>query len=313
LRAGDEEVRVEQVALSGAAVALVTPLTSDLEVDADDVRSLVGRAIDDGAGGVLVAGSTGEGTLLEPEQREQLTALARDAIDRRDGRDSTHRATLLAGASGPTIATLEADVERLAAAGADAILVLAPHTYPLTPEELRDLHLGVADRATVPTLAYHIPQLTGSSLTPATVKELAAHPGIIGMKDSSPDAERRARFVAVTEDVPGFGVVTGHAPTLWRALQDGADGSITAIANVRQRQVVGLHQAATDGENQRAAELQRRVTVTAEGLAAVGTSMPAALKAALQLDGVIRERWCRPPLGSVSPARLDHVRSALLR
>jgi hypothetical protein len=41
--------------------------------------------------------------------------------------------------------------------------------------------------------------------------------------------------------------------------------------------------------------------------------MPAALKAALQLDGVLTERWCRPPLRSVAPAGLDRVRTALLR
>jgi hypothetical protein len=37
------------------------------------------------------------------------------------------------------------------------------------------------------------------------------------------------------------------------------------------------------------------------------------LKAALQLDGVLTERWCRPPLRSVAPGGLDRVRTALLR
>jgi dihydrodipicolinate synthase/N-acetylneuraminate lyase len=41
--------------------------------------------------------------------------------------------------------------------------------------------------------------------------------------------------------------------------------------------------------------------------------VPAVLKAALQLDGLITERWCRPPLRSIPPQRLDQVRTALMR
>jgi dihydrodipicolinate synthase/N-acetylneuraminate lyase len=294
----------------GSLPALVTPLTPEREIAEEDLAVLVARALDDGAVGVLVAGSTGEGTLLEPEQRVQVTRTARRTLDEVGGEQRP--AVLLAGASGPTVAALDADVARLAEAGADAVLVLAPHTYALRPEELVDLHLAVAERAEVPTLIYHIPQLTGSSLTPETVRELAAHPGIAGMKDSSPDAERRAAFVAATADRADFDVLTGHGPTLRAALEAGAAGSITAIANVRQRRVVALHEAVAAGQAGQAEQLQRSLTRASEAVAASGASVPAVLKAALQLDGLIAERWCRPPLRSLDPARLDRVRTALM-
>jgi dihydrodipicolinate synthase/N-acetylneuraminate lyase len=315
---------VSATGLSGALPALVTPLTPDRAVDEVDVERLVARAIADGASGVLVAGSTGEGTLLEPEQRVQLTRRARAVVDGAAASgDTGHRATsdaetavpavtVIAGVSGATVAALDADIARLADAGADLVLVLAPSTYPLSAEELADLHLGVAERAEVPTLAYHIPQLTGSALTPETVGELAAHPGIVGMKDSSPDAERRTTFIEATRATAGFDVLTGHAPTLRAALDAGASGSITAIANLRQRQLVAFHAAVAAGDTDEAAQAQTAFTRLSDGLAAVGASAPAVLKAALQLDGVVRERWCRPPLRSVGPGRLDRVRTALL-
>lgn len=295
----------------GSSPALVTPLTPEREVDEDGVRDLVARAIADGATGVLVTGSTGEGALLEPEQRARVTRAARAALPATRSAGPPPR--LLAGASGPTVRSLDEDVARLAEAGADAVLVLAPHTYPLRPEELVDLHLGVADRAAVATLIYHVPQLTGSTLTPAAVGELATHPGIVGMKDSSPDAQRRAEFVDEARRHEGFDVVTGHAPTLRAALEAGASGSITAVANVRQRRVVALHAAVAGGDDARARELQRSLARLSEGITAAGASVPAVLKAALQLDGVIEERWCRPPLQSLSTGRLDRVRTALMR
>jgi len=220
-------------ALTGALPALVTPLTDPTTLDLEGVASLVRRALAEGASGVLVAGSTGEGSLLAPDQRAALTALARDAIDAAceqggagRGTDppsaTVERAVLVAGASGLSLSSVQADVARLAAAGADLVLVLPPSVQPLTCEELVDLHVAVADGAAVPTLVYHIPQLTGSWLTPTHVQRLARHERIVGMKDSSPDAERRAGFVAATRDRDGFAVLTGHAPTLAAALAAGA-------------------------------------------------------------------------------------------
>jgi 4-hydroxy-tetrahydrodipicolinate synthase len=312
---------VDVHAIRGSLPALVTPLTPGGTVHDDDLAALVHRALTDGAAGVLVAGSTGEGTLLEPDQRDHATRVARHALDSMVGGDSAaggahalvpHRA-LVAGASGPTVRAVQEDVARLAAAGADLVLVLAPHTYPLAPDELGELHLAVAEEAGVPTLLYHIPQFTGSALTPELLPSLAAHPRIVGMKDSSPDAERRRAFVDATRDLPSFDVLTGHAPTLHAALLAGASGSITAIANVRQRQVVALHAAVDAGNDPEAARLQTSLAALSRALGELGASSPATLKAILQLEGAISERWCRPPLRSIPPARLDHVRSALLR
>lgn len=300
--------------LRGCLPALVTPLTPDREVDEEDVRTLVVRALADGASGVLVAGTTGEGTLLEPEQRAQVTRAARRALDDHppDGGGAGRPLRLLAGASGPTVDALDRDVERLAQAGADAVLVLAPHTYPLAPEELVDLHLGVAARAPLPTVIYHIPQLTGSSLTVDAVLELAGQPGVLGMKDSSPDAQRRSEFLAAVAHQPDFDLVVGHAPSVQAALEAGAHGSITAVANLRQHRVVALHEAVAAGDTARAHQLQAALTRLSEGIGAAGASVPATLKAALQLDGVIAERWCRPPLRSLDSKRLDRVRTALM-
>jgi dihydrodipicolinate synthase/N-acetylneuraminate lyase len=311
-------------ALTGALPALVTPLSDPTTLDLDGVATLVRRALADGASGVLVAGSTGEGSLLDPDQRAAVTALARDAIDSHPDDPvagealagpalAARRPVLVAGASSPSLATLQADVARLAAAGADLVLVLPPSVQPLLPDELVDLHLAVADAAEIDTLLYHIPQLTGSSLTPDGVQRLARHDRIVGMKDSSPQADRRAAFVAVTREIAGFAVVTGHAPTLAAALAAGVDGSITAVANVRLRQVLALHRAVAAGATAEVARLQESLVRLTQGIGEVGVSVPAVLKAALQLDGLLAERWCTPPLHSVPPGRLDHVRTALLR
>ena len=285
---------------TGAWPAQVTPLRSPSELDLPAVAQLAEASVAEGAAGVLVAGSTGEGVLLGSADRRAVTAAAVDS-----------GVTVIAGASGATVEDLHADVQRLAGAGADAVLVLAPSAYPLTPDELVDVHTAVADRADVPTLAYHIPQFTGSALTPEAVGALAEHRNIVGLKDSSPVAERRAAFVRAAAG--RLAVYDGHAPTLAAALRDGVSGSITAIANLRLRRVLELHAAVADDDHDTAERLQGSLAATEEALRAVPGSMPAALKAAMQLEGTLDERWCISPLRSVPGNHLDLVRTALLR
>lgn len=285
---------------AGAWPAQVTPLRAPGELDLPAVSRLAGSFVATGAAGVVVAGSTGEGALLSPADRRAVTAAAVDS-----------GVTVIAGASGATVDDLHADVERLAGAGADAVLVLAPSTYPLTSDELVDLHVAVADRAAIPTLAYHIPQFTGSALSAEAVGALAEHRNIVGIKDSSPDADRRVTFVRAAAG--RLAIFVGHTPTSAAALRDGVTGSITALANVRLRRILDLHGAVADDDQPAVDRIQASLTATERALRNVPASMPAAVKAAMQLDGTLDERWCLPPLRSVSGDQLDLVRTALLR
>lgn len=290
---------------SGVIPSLVTPLRSPGELDLRGMAALVEQAMGGGASAVLVAGATGEGVLLSPADRRAVTAAAKAT-----------GAMVLAGASGATLGDVHADVERLAGAGADAVVVMVPGVLPLSAEELADAHIAVADRAAAPTVVGHAPRLTGSGLTAAAVDHLARHPGIAGLLDASPDAARRAAFVTAAGDAAV--VLSGHAASLVEDLAVGVSGTVLAIANLRLQQVREVVTAGGDAADRSPDPVEVRRThaslVACEAsLQAVGTSMPAALKAALQLGGVIDERWCVPPLHSVPPNLLDRVRTALLR
>ncbi len=287
--------------LSGAIPALVTPMSTPGRVDPAAAASLAELAASQGASAVLVAGTTGEGSLIAPEDRMALTAAV-----------AATGVPVIAGASGPTLDALQADVARLADAGAEAVLVLAPAFLPLTPEELVDAHLAVAERTDAATIVYHIPQFTGSWLTAEAVRALSGVPAIVGLKDSSPDAELRSTLVGAAGQA--LAVLVGHAPTLSRALQAGAAGSITAMGNLRLPQILALHEAvAQDPAGAPAQQLQASLAACEAALGAVPGCMPAALKAAMQLTGTVPERWCAPPLRSVEARHLDAVRTALMR
>lgn len=286
--------------LTGSVPDLVTPMRSAGELDLPGLARRVEQAAEDGADSVLVAGPTGEGPLLTPADRRAVTVAAVET-----------GVPVIAGASGATLDDVHADIGRLGGAGAGAVLVLAPGTLPLTGEEVVAVHVDAADRAAVPTLVLHAPQLTGAQLTPEHVARLAGHRNIVGLVDASDDDDRRAAFVQRAGDA--LAVLTAWTATAKAARRAGVAGVVLPIANLRGPQVAGLLRDVDDGNEVTAAETQASLAAAEAGLRAVGGSLVAAIKAALQLDGRLDERWCVPPLASVPGNRLDRVRTALLR
>jgi 4-hydroxy-tetrahydrodipicolinate synthase len=288
-------------ALAGHIPALVTPLRADGALDVEVLVALVQRATGHGASAVLVAGSTGEGPLLPPATR---AALVGHAVAAAGG------APVVACASGSSLEELLEDVGGVVAAGASAVLVLAPSYFPLTPREQFDVFAAAADRSPAPVLAYHIPQLTGSELDPEVVGELAHHRNVLGMKDSSGDLERMRGFVTAAAGTD-FLIFQGHGPTVREALAAGAHGSITAIANVRPGLVAAVHEAVRDGDLGAATAAQAELARLSHVLASQPGPLPVAIKAALQLESVIPQRLCVPPLRPLDEDAVASLREGL--
>ncbi len=287
---------------TGCIVPLVTPMLSAGELDLRGLGGLIRNVTEAGAAGVLVAGPVGEGPLLAPADRRALTIAATEATET--------GGPVLVGVSGATPDDLHADVARIASAGADAVVVLAPGAVPLRGEELVALHLAVADRAEVPTVLGYDPRTTTSPITGDALTRLAAHDRVLGVVDLGGDAAQRRAFLAAGA---GFAVLAADTPTLPASLTAGVTGAVVGIANLRTAQLVELLAASDAGDDTARAQLHASLVACEDGLRGSGRSMPAAIKAALQLEGLIDERWCVPPLDSVPPNRLDRIRTALLR
>ncbi|HWJ57249.1 MAG TPA: dihydrodipicolinate synthase family protein, partial [Vicinamibacterales bacterium] len=151
----------------------------------------------------------------------------------------------------------------------------------LTPATLVAHYRAIADGSPVPVLLYNMPQATGVTLTPAIVQELASHPNVGGIKESSGD-------VAVVGDLvgrasAGFPVVVGAAASLYASLMVGATGAIVAIANVVPELCVRLFELARAGRHEEALALQRALTPLAAAVT-TGFGVPG-LKAAMALAG----------------------------
>ncbi|HEX6751767.1 MAG TPA: dihydrodipicolinate synthase family protein [Longimicrobium sp.] len=275
------------------------PVTGDADVVS--MRANLRRWLEAPLAGVVLFGSTGEGPLLDEDEKARLTAASRDVVD--GGR------LLLAGTGAESTRATIRVTKSVAAAGADGVLVQPPAYYrpAMTPDALRDHYLAVADASPIPVILYQVPPRFSTVELPAgLVGELARHPNIVGIKDSHGDLKATATMV----DACGGNaqVLAGSGAVLYGSLETGAVGGILAVALLAPHDCAALGRAFAEERFADAGRLQERLaplhrTVVAE----LGNP---GIKAALDELGM-RGGAPRPPVKPLREKDLARVRDAL--
>ncbi len=271
--------------LSGVLVALVSPLKQNGSADEPAVTRLVEHVLAGGMRGLLPLGSTGEGASLdEPTRRAILGAVVNATAG---------RAPVICGVAQSHLASARAEVEAAASLGADAALVAPPFYYPMDQAALIAFYRQLADGAPLPILLYNIPQFTKVVAEPLTVATLAREGTIRGIKDSSRDFEYFEGVCIATRELAAFRVFTGTDTMLLPSLAMGGAGTICGAANVAPNWVVRIYDQFISGDLSAARKSQDDLFQLV--LALRGGVFPAAIKAALHLQGIC-EPWLAPPV-----------------
>ena len=276
--------------------AIITPFDERQELDLDAHRHNLSFLGGLGFRGFVLGGSTGEGPLLEPGERLRLTAASRDSVD--------DDAFLLCGINAETNREARRQVAEVAEGGGDGALVLTPTTMSRNRTNfVTAFFKEVADESPLPVFLYSVPLVTAYSLPLETIWELAHHPNVVGMKDSSGDAIRIQGILAGLGD--NFALYNGSAAAVTLSLAAGAHGVILAAANYVPRLALEVVAAALDtppGDMKK----QHRLSAANDGVARYGIP---GVKAAAGMAG-LRAGRCRSPLLPVpeeAPAGFAHL------
>src|SRR5438105_3128262 len=152
--------------------------------------------------GIVVLGSTGEAIMLSDEERREVLKTAWDAT-------ANHKVLVAGTGVESAVETLKL-TEYAAALGYDIAMVRTPHYYKgqMKPANMLAFYRFVADRSALPVIIYNFPQATGYDMPAELVIELAEHPNIVGIKESSGDVEKARRIVEGTRHVKRSTTVT---------------------------------------------------------------------------------------------------------
>ena len=287
--------------LRGVFPPITTPFSDDeLSIDIPALKRNAGRWMTTGLRGLVVLGSNGEAPLVDEAESDAAIDAVRACVP-------TDRVLIAGTGRESTKGAIDASL-RAAKLGADAVLVRTPSYFKpqLTPAAFVDHYTAVADASPVPVLLYNFSALTGVTLVPDVVATLAAHPNIVGMKESGSDLGYVSALVDTTPD--DFALLVGSAPTFYPSLLCGATGGIMALACVAPDECVELFELVSANALEEARALQRRLTPLAKLVTRVH-GVPG-LKAALDLLGFTGGH-ARPPFRPLSPDAVDELRRAL--
>lgn len=261
--------------INGVLTAIVTTFDREGGFDPVRQREQVRRQINAG-NGIFCGGTNGEFFVLNEQEKIAVTTTCVDEVNGRAavvahiGEIST-RETIRLG-------------KQIARLGVDAVSAITPWFVPLKQQELIDHYQRVADALIVPLFLYNIPARTGNTLQPETVRTLAAHPNIIGIKDSAGSYESLSGFLQATADCEGFDVLNGPDSLIHQGFVDGCSASISGLANVAPEAINAIWARFSAGDIAGSHQAQENVTGLRTALYSIGFSA-AAVKKAVSLQG----------------------------
>ena len=286
--------------ISGSITALATPFTAAGDIDFPAWERLLRAQLAAGTQAVVVAGSTGEAAALFDDEYDRLLAAAVEF--------AAGRMPVLAGTGQSNTAKTVRFNQRVAALGADAVLVVTPPYVRPTQAGLLAHFRAVADDGGLPVVLYNVPGRTGCDMVPETVGELSVHANIVGIKEARAEEDRMAALLPLRRE--DFAVLSGDDPTAVRAMLAGADGVVSVASNVVPGSFVRLCALAQAGDAAGARALDDRLAELYHFLGLESNPIP--VKALLTLNGIGHGlRLPLQPLSSAHVAQADRLHATI--
>ena len=233
---------------SGSIVALITPFQKG-NVDLEALSSLVEWHICSGTQAIVACGTTGEGFLLTPKERQEVIRTILKAAQK--------RIPVIIGCGAPSTWEAIALVKEAEQLGAQASLVVSPYYVKPNQEGLFEHFKAVAEASSLPLVVYNNPGRSGVEISVETLSRLAKIPTVVGLKDSSCDG---TRLIELRQNIrpyrPDFVFLSGDDPTVSSYLANGGDGCISITANLVPKQCQDFMKAFFDKDETRFCSLR---------------------------------------------------------
>ena len=268
----------------GLGVALITPFTSDGNVDYKSLTRLVEYQIDNGADFLCILATTSEAPCLSAEEKEKVKQLVIEV--------NRGRLPLLMGCGGNNTKAIVEELKNSDWRGIDGVLSVCPYYNKPSQEGLYQHFKAIAEASPLPVVLYNVPGRTGVNLKAETTVRLANDcENIIAIKEASGSLEQVDEIIK--NKSARFDVISGDDALTFSMVASGAAGSISVIGNALPKEVSRMIRLEFKGEYEAARTIHHRFTELYSLLFIDGN--PAGVKALLHEMGFI-ENVLRLPL-----------------
>ncbi len=273
---------MKKTVFTGAATAIVTPLTKD-GIDYKEFERLIEWQIAAGIDAIVAVGTTGEGsTLTDKEHKDAIEFCVKTACG---------RVPVIAGTGSNDVAYAIEMTKHAEAVGADAMLLVTPYYNKATQNGLFASFTAIADATSKPCILYNVPSRTGCNLLPETAARLAEHPNIVAIKEASGNISQIAELAALVGDK--MDIYSGNDDQIIPVLALGGKGVISVLSNIMPKETSDMCKKFFNGDIKGARDMQLSLLPLINALFSEVNPIP--VKAAVSAMGY-GENYLRLPL-----------------
>lgn len=242
--------------LKGSIVALVTPFNEDGSVNFDELGRLLEYHIENGSGGIVILGTTGEASTLSFDEEAEIVKYSVKKVNKRvplivgSGSNETEKAVTMS--------------KKYSEMGADYVLVITPYYNKTNESGLIKHFTAVAEASLCPVIMYNVPGRTGMSISITAMEVLAKHPNIYGVKEASGNMSYAAKVSKLLSK--DFHMFSGNDDIIVPMMSIGAEGVISVLANIAPKQTAKMCELCFEEKYREANKLQNALLTTINDL-----------------------------------------------
>jgi len=235
------------VSWRGVFPAVTTQFRPDGALDLNSTQRGVEEQIRAGVHGLIMLGTVGENSSLEPQEKRQILAATKEVAAR--------RVPVLSGVAEYTTAQAAAFARECEKIGIDGLMVLPGMVYKADEREALAHFRAVAAASGLPIMIYNNPPAYNVDVTPEGFRELASERRVVAIKESTENLRRITDIVNLTGD--RYTLFCGVDDLVLESMLLGATGWVSGLVNVFPRESVRLWELASKGEWERARAIYR--------------------------------------------------------
>ncbi len=261
----------------GLGIALITPFTTDGEVDYKSLKRLVEYQLDNGADFLCILATTGEAPCLTKAEKDELTVFIKEIVN--------GRIPILKYCGGNNTAAVVEEIKTTDWSGIDGILSICPYYNKPSQEGLYQHFKAISEASPLPIVLYNVPGRTGVNMSAATTVRIAKDfTNIVAVKEASGCLEQVDEIIKNKPD--NFDVISGDDALTFSMVASGAAGVISVIGNALPKEFSRMIRLEFNGEYEPARKIHHMFTELYSLLFVDGN--PAGCKALLNDMGMIQ-------------------------
>lgn len=283
----------------GAAVAIITPMKANGDVNFEAFNKIIDDQIANGTDAIVVCGSTGEGSTLTEEEHIEVIRYVTEYTKK--------RVPVIAGTGSNCTRTAIKLSKSAQSCGVDGLLLVSPYYNKGTQNGIYTHFTEVAKNVDLPILLYNIPGRTGVNIKAETCAKLFKDvDNIVGIKEATGDTVQIAELMNLTDGQ--IDLYAGNDDYIVPVLSLGGIGVISVLSHVAPRDTHDMVMKFLEGDVKTSRDLQIRYLPLIESLFCEVNPIP--VKAAMNILGY-EAGTLRLPLTDIEPAHAELIRNEM--